>query len=66
MKQKQILELDDPTKVSALAECYYMIDYYYDMIEIAESKRDALIKVMSLSDIKYAIQKSSYLGKRGK
>lgn len=57
MKTK-IVSLDDPVKVTALIECYSKIDYYYDMIEIAESKRDALIKVMSLDDIRYAIQKA--------
>ena len=58
MKQK-VRELDDPVKVAALTDCYTKIDYYYDMIEIAETKRDSLIKVMSLDDIKYAIEKSS-------
>lgn len=56
---KQVKQLDDPVKVAALADCYTKIDYYYDMIEIAEAKRDSLIKVMSLDDIKYAIEKSS-------
>lgn len=56
---KQVKSLDDPAKVAALVDCYTKIDYYYDMIEIAETKRDSLIKVMSLDDIKYAIEKSS-------
>lgn len=56
---KQVKQLDDPAKVAALTDCYTKIDYYYDMIEIAEAKRDSLIKVMSLDDIKYAIEKSS-------
>lgn len=56
---KQIKQLDDPVKVAALTDCYTKIDYYYDMIEIAEAKRDSLIKVMSLDDIKYAIEKAS-------
>ena len=55
----KIKDLDDPVKVQALTECYRKIDYYYEMITIAESKRDALITVMSLDDIKAACERSS-------
>lgn len=57
MKQK-LLEIDDPKKVAELTDCYRKIDYYYDMIAIAEAKRDSLIMNMSLSDIKAACDRS--------
>ena len=52
-------EITDLKKVKALTDCYIKIDYYYSMIDIAEQKRDALIKEMSLDDIRMAIKKSS-------
>lgn len=58
MKTK-FTELDDPKKVQALTDCYLKIDYYYQMIEIAEQKRDMLIKDMSLDDIRAACEASS-------
>ena len=59
MKQNKIVTLDDPVKTAQLIDCYRKIDYYYDMIEIAEHKRDLLIKDLSLNDIRYACEKSS-------
>lgn len=54
-----MVEIKDVSKVKALTDCYRKIDYYYEMIEIAEHKRDALIKEMSLDDIRAAIERSS-------
>lgn len=51
--------ITDPKKVKELTDCYEKIDYYYHMIEIAELKRDLLIKEMSLNDIRVACLKSS-------
>lgn len=55
----KIKELTDPKKVKALTDCYVMIDYYYSMIDIAEQKRDMLIKDMTLDDIRAACEASS-------
>lgn len=60
VKMKMKIEtMDDPKKVKDLTECYKMIDYYYSMIEVAEKKRDLLIKDMSLNDIRIACYQSS-------
>lgn len=58
MKQK-VLEVSDPKKVAELTECYRKIEYYFEMIAIAEQKRDLLIKDMSLDDIRVACYRSA-------
>lgn len=55
----KVKELTDAKKVKALTDCYVMIDYYYSMINIAEQKRDMLIKDMTLDDIRAACEASS-------
>lgn len=54
-----IEKLDNPGLVKELTDCYRAIDYFYEMAQIAESKRDALTLKMSFNDIRVAIKRSS-------